>query len=206
MHRSFGYSADMDQAPSRSEDCQSGDEQNRPADCIPGSTDLATTVYATLRAMAQRQMQGERPGHTLSATALVHEAYLKLSGTELAGLPPARFYQAAAEAMRRILIDSARRRNAGKRGGGLRRVPDVQSVLDLAVNGSPEEILALEEAIQRLEKEDPEAAGVVRLRFFAGLSGDQAAEALGISPRQADREWAFARAFLHRALQDASGA
>lgn len=161
-----------------------------------GSADLAPTVYACLRAIAQRQMQDERPGHTLTATALVHEAYLRLAPAGLSGADRARFFHAAAEAMRRILIDHARRRGAGKRGRGLRRIADIESVVDLARDENPEDTLALDAAISRLEKEDADAAAVVRLRFFAGLTGDQVSEVLGISPRQVDREWAYARAFL----------
>jgi RNA polymerase sigma factor (TIGR02999 family) len=152
--------------------------------------------------MAQRQMQGERVGHTLTATALVHEAYLKLGGAACSLPPGAPFYHAAAQAMRRILIDHARRRKAEKRGGERRRMEELSNVIDLAEHGDPDEILALEDALVRLEQEDPDAAAVVRLRFFAGLSGDESAKVIGISPRQADREWAYARAFLLRALWD----
>jgi len=171
----------------------------------PGPGDLSSTVYSALRAVAQQQMLGERRDHTLTATALVHEAYLRLSATELEGAARGQFYRLAAQAMRHILIDHARRRKAEKRGGGRVRIGEMENVIDLATSGDPDEILALDEAILRLEEEDPDAAGVVRLRFFAGLSGDQAAEALGISPRQADREWAYARAFLLKALQGRPG-
>ncbi len=154
-------------------------------------------VYDQLRVIAQRQMRHERPGHTLTATALVHEVYLRLA-PGLAGADAAGFYHAAAQAMRRILIDHARRRNAAKRGGRMDRHPadHIQNVLDLAREDHLEDALALDEAILRLEREEPLAAGVVRLRFYAGLGGDEAARLLGISPRQADREWAYARAFL----------
>jgi RNA polymerase sigma factor (TIGR02999 family) len=158
-------------------------------------------VYEHLRAIAQRQMNQERPGHTLTATALVHEAFLRLAPGLSDGPRRAEFYHAAAEAMRRILVDHARRRGAAKRGGGRTRVPDIQSVLDLARDDQLDDVLALDEALLRLEKEDEEAASVVRLRFFAGLTGDQAAAVLAISPRQVDRAWAFARAFLARALR-----
>ncbi len=162
--------------------------------------DLETRVYEDLRALARRQMRGERPGHTLTATALVHEAYLKLDREGLVGNNAARFYQAAAEAMRRILIDHARRRNAAKRGAGGRTFLDIGGAVDLAHEEHLEDALALDEAISRLDQEDHQAASVVRLRFFAGLSGDEAAALLCISPRQADREWAYARAFLLRVL------
>ena len=173
-----------------------------PAPHQPG--DLASTVYRHLRAIAQRQMAGERRGHTLSATALVHEAYLKLAPVGRSAADRAEFYHAAAQAMRRILIDHARRKEAAKRGGPAARRShpiDIEGVADLAAVESPADILALDEAISRLENDDPDAGAVVRLRFYAGLSGDEAAAALGISPRQVDREWAFARAYLLRILR-----
>lgn len=158
-------------------------------------------VYAHLRAIAQRQMEGERRGHTLSATALVHEACLRLLPGGVEPRDKAAFYHAAAGAMRRILIDHARARGAEKRGGSWKRLESVAGVVDLASGENPEDFLALDEAVLRLEGEDPEAAAVVRLRFYAGLSGEQVAEVLGISARQVDREWAFARAFLMRQLR-----
>jgi RNA polymerase sigma factor (TIGR02999 family) len=176
-------------------------ESATPPGVPPGSRDLAPTVYACLRAIAQRQMAGERRRHTLTATALVHEAYLRLAPAGLAGADRARFFAAAAEAMRRILVDHARRRGAAKRGGGALRVVDMESVIDLARDDNSAEILALDDAVSRLEEEDTDAAAVVRLRFYAGLTGDQVSESLGISPRQVDREWAYARAFLLRELR-----
>jgi RNA polymerase sigma factor (TIGR02999 family) len=170
----------------------------------PGHVDLTATVYARLRAIAQRQMQGERPGHTLTATALVHEVYVRMAPAGLAGAERARFYHAAAEAMRHILVDHARRRGARKRGGDRRRIIEMESVADLAADGNPDDTLALDDAILRLQQQDPDAAAVVRLRFFAGLTGEQVAETLGISPRQVDREWAYARAFLLRELRGAA--
>lgn len=161
-----------------------------------GPEGLAETVYAHLRAIAQRQMADERAGHTLTATALVHEVFMKLSPRGMSFADRGQFYHAAAQAMRRVLIDHARRRGAKKRGSGKAALQDVQSVADLTKPEHIDDVLALEEAYARLEAEDAEAAGVVRLRFYAGLTGDQAAEVLGISPRQADRAWAFARAFL----------
>ena len=168
---------------------------------------LLPMVYQQLRAIAQQRMAGERKDHTLQATALVHEAYLKLvgDGQQVNWSGRAAFFKAAAEAMRRILIDHARCRGRDKRGGGpgkRDRVP--LSVVDLAIEGNSEEILALDEAICRLESEDAEVAQVVRLRFFAGLSVDDTAAALNLSPRQVDRLWAYARAWLFQALNPAT--
>lgn len=162
--------------------------------------ELLPLVYDQLRALAQQRMMQERPGHSLQATALVHEAFLKLLGPrEIPWAGQAHFYVAAAEAMRRILIDHARSRNREKRGGKGGRVP--LNVLDLAHAGNSEEILALDDALCRLEQREPEVGEVVRLRFFAGLSVDQTAESLGVSPRTVDRRWRFARAWLFRELR-----
>jgi RNA polymerase sigma factor (TIGR02999 family) len=164
------------------------------------AAELFPLVYTQLRNLARRRMAEERAGHTLQATALVHEVYLKLIGPERAGPWAGRgqFFFAAAEAMRQILIDHARKRRGLKRGGGRRRVP--LGVLDLAADGPGEEILALDEAVLRLEQESPDVAAVVRLRFYAGLSVEETAEALGISPRTVKREWTYARARLCREL------
>lgn len=165
---------------------------------------LLQLVYQQLRASAQEMMNAERADHTLQATALVHEAYLRLVGDrDVPWRNRAHFFAAAAEAMRRILLDHARRRSTEKRGGGLVRRP--LNVIDLADGGNPEEILALDEAFSRLESESPETAAVVRLRLYAGLSVDDAAAALGIGPRQVDRLWAFARAWLYRELDGCGG-
>jgi RNA polymerase sigma factor (TIGR02999 family) len=160
---------------------------------------LVPLVYAELRAMAQAHLRGERPDHSLQATALVHEAYLRLVGdTRPAWNDRAHFFHAAAEAMRRILIEHARQRCAAKRGRGQIRVP--LSAVDLASEHDPEEVLALDDAILRLEEQDPTAAEVVRLRFFAGLSVQETALILELSERTVKREWASARAWLYRAL------
>jgi RNA polymerase sigma factor (TIGR02999 family) len=163
------------------------------------ASELFPLVYAELRDLARRRMAGERAGHTLQATALVHEAYLKLLG---GSAPPwqdrRQFFFAAAEAMRQILIDHARARSGLKRGGGRKRVP--LGVVDLAADDNATEILALDEAVCRLEKDSPDVAAVVRLRFYAGLSVGETAEALGISPRTVKREWTYARARLFREL------
>ncbi|MBM4107584.1 MAG: sigma-70 family RNA polymerase sigma factor [Phycisphaerae bacterium] len=159
---------------------------------------LLPLVYDQLRRDAESRFARERDGHTLSATAMVHEAYLRLVGPRhVPWAGRGHFCAAAAEAMRRILIDHARARRA--RGGGAVRLEDVAEVGSLAAADS-EQILAVDAALTRLESEDPEAAAVVRLRFYAGLSVDQAAEALGISPRSAARLWAYARAVLYQAL------
>lgn len=168
---------------------------------------LLSLVYGQLREMARNQMARERADHTLQATALVHEAYLRLVGEQpLAWTDRRHFFFAASRAMQQILVEHARARCRVKRGGGgsgpRRRMP--LDILDLAHESDPDEILALNEAFCRLEMEEPEAAAVVRMRFFAGLNGDETASALAVSPRQVDRLWAFARAWLYRELADAS--
>src|SRR5690606_16745604 len=165
--------------------------------------ELLPLVYEQLRAIAQRRMREERAGHTLQATALVHEAFVKLVGGGSAAEQPgwesrAHFFRVAAEAMRRILIDHARKRKSAKRGGKATPIP--LSVVDLAAEHDPAQILALSEALDTLEAEDARAAEVVKLRFFAGLSVEETAETMGISERTAMREWAFARARLFELL------
>lgn len=163
--------------------------------------DLMSVVYDELRAIAQVRMNGERAGHTLQATALVNEAYLRLLGREgIEWSGRGHFFRAAGEAMRKILIDHARVKGALKRGGG-RSALSISSVADLAVAEDGAGFLALDEAILRLESVDPDAATVVRLRFYAGLGEKETAEALGISERTARREWAFARGWLRQAIQ-----
>lgn len=163
------------------------------------SAELLPLVYEQLKAIAAARMRAERSGHTLQATALVHEAYLKLVGDrEVSWQNRAHFFAAAAEAMRRILIDHARKRKSEKRGGGMARVPI--TVVDLATENDPDQILALEEALAQLEREDPRAAQIVNLRFFAGLSVEETVEATGLSKRTVMREWAFARTRLFELL------
>ena len=173
---------------------------------------LLPLVYEELRRLARRQMSAERADHTLQPTALVHEAYARLAGAEeragergLKWNGREHFFRAAAEAMRRILIDHARARLGPKRGGSkdARRVP--LDVLEAAEKADPEQLLALDDAISRLEEQDADAAAVVRLRFFAGMSVGEAARALGVSPRSVNREWTFARAWLSRALEGGAG-
>lgn len=166
--------------------------------------ELLPMVYDELRRVAQRRMAGERQAHTLNATALVHEAYLKLVGdedTELRWANRAHFFSAAAEAMRRILVDHARSKARLKRGGEFRRLS--LSVVELSDEQSGVEILELDEALQRLEKQDERMARIVSLRFFAGLSVEDAAGVLHVSPRTVKREWSLARAWLFRELRDA---
>lgn len=161
---------------------------------------LLRDVYDQLHAIARARMQEERAGHTLQATALVHEAWMRLAQRDggVASIPEASFYEAAAVAMRRILIEHARSKGRLKRGGDRARTP--LDVLDLAADQDPDEILAVEEALRRLEEEDADAARVVNLRFFAGLDVAETARALNVSPRTVAREWEYARAWLYRAL------
>lgn len=169
-------------------------------DAACDTSELLAVVYAQLRSAAQYQMSLEKPGQTLQATSLVHEAFLKLVGPrEVPWKSRWHFYSAAAEAMRQILLDHARSKAAQKRGGGLKRV----EITDYAgaMDADSAETLALDAAISRLEVADPEAAAVVRLRFFAGLTGAQTADAMGVSARKVDLVWARARAWLYRELQ-----
>lgn len=166
---------------------------------------LLPLVYEQLRKAAQIQMAAERRDHTLSATALVHEVYLKLAGPrQVPWAGRAHFYAAAAEAMRRVLLDHAKARGREKRGGIDGRAAvrgGFASVAELAAAES-EEIVAFDEALCRLEAESADAARVVRLRFFAGLSVEQTAQAMDVSERTVNRLWTFARAWLHRAIRD----
>jgi RNA polymerase sigma factor (TIGR02999 family) len=172
-------------------------------DSVPtpsGSADLSRQVYEQLRAIARAKLAQQSPGHTLQATALVHEAFLKLRDhPSIVSAEPARFYQAAAQAMRQILIDHARARGRIKRGGNVRR--EFADVAELADEQDPAQIMALDEAISRLEHQEPRAAEVVKLRFFAGLTVEETAQALDLSERTVKREWQFARAWLFQALE-----
>jgi RNA polymerase sigma factor (TIGR02999 family) len=158
------------------------------------ASQLLPLVYNELRKLAAHKLAQEAPGQTLQATALVHEAYLRLIGQEepRSFKDRSHFFAAAAVAMRRILIDNARRKQTRKRGGGLER----HQLEGIAAPEPDEELLALDEALNKLAAIDPLKAQLVELRYFAGLTGEQAAEVLGISPTTADRYWAYARAWL----------
>jgi len=165
---------------------------------------LVPLLYAELRTLARAQLRNERSGHTLQTADLVHETYLRLAGGQAQDWHGRRhFFSAAAEAMRRILIEHARRRSRLKRGGERTRVS--LSEVNIAAVENPEDVLALDDAIRRLEQQDPRAAEIVRLRFFAGLSIEETADVLDISPRTVKREWAVARAWLFDRLRDATG-
>ena len=159
---------------------------------------LIPLVYADLHRMAERRLRGERPGHTLQPTAIVHEAYLRLVGPEGEDWQNrAHFFAAAARSMRRILVDHARAKGAKKRGGGGNRV-----LLDTTVMVEPRavDLIAVDDALEKLAALDAEQGRVVELRFFAGLTEDETADALGISPATVHRKWLSAKAYLHREL------
>jgi RNA polymerase sigma factor (TIGR02999 family) len=166
---------------------------------------LLPVVYDELRRLAAAKLAQEAPGQTLEATALVHEAYLRLVGPEGDGTAPqfdnrGHFFGAAAEAMRRILVDNARRKRTFKHGGHLARQP-----LDAVTPPAPplrHDLLALDEALTELAAKDQAKAELVKLRYFAGLTLEEAGRALGISPATADRWWAYARAWLHARITD----
>jgi RNA polymerase sigma factor (TIGR02999 family) len=166
---------------------------------------LLPLVYDELRRLAAQKLAREKPGQTLQATALVHEAYLRMVNPGEEQLPAAfgnrrYFFAAAAEAMRRILVDNARRKQSEKHGGGWQR-HDAEQV-DIFVRQPREDLLALNEALEKLGSLDPQAAELVQLRYFAGLSIPEVAEVLDVAPRTADRLWAYAKAFLHQELRE----
>jgi RNA polymerase sigma factor (TIGR02999 family) len=164
---------------------------------------LFPLVYGELRTLAAAQMAQERPGQTLQATALVHEAYLRLVDVKRAQQWDSRghFFAAAAEAMRRILIDRARRKRRPKHGGGRNRVSLDEA---LCLGEAPDDdLLALDEALEKLAREEPAKAELVKLHFFAGMGLEEAGRVLGISHRTAKRHWAYARAWLYAAICDA---
>jgi RNA polymerase sigma factor (TIGR02999 family) len=164
---------------------------------------LLPLVYDELRKLAAARLGREKPGQTLQATSLVHEAYLRLMGS-LEGKPcnwhsRGHFFGAAAEAMRRILVEKARHKGRIKHGGG--RVREEWALSEVAAREVADDLLALDEALQKLAEQDPQAAQLVKLRYFAGLTIPQAAEFLGVSPRKADFLWSFARAWLRREIE-----
>jgi RNA polymerase sigma factor (TIGR02999 family) len=176
---------------------EQGDEQ--------AAGQLLPLVYDELRKLAARRLAQEKPAQTLQATALVHEAYLRLVDQERAQRWEGRghFFAAAAEAMRRILVESARRKRRLKHGGDRGREPEL---VDIAGPERPERLLALDEALDHLAATNPRAAELVKLRYFAGFSNAQAASVMGISPRKADQVWAYARAWLREEIGGSEGA
>lgn len=163
--------------------------------------ELLPLVYEELRILAAQRLSQEKPGQTLQATALVHEAYLRLVGNEPQNWNSrGHFFAAAAEAMRRILVENARRKKSERRGGDRDRIP--LDAGDIEVAMPSDQIVALSDALSALEREDQEVAQLVKLRYFVGLTLDQAAEVLQISSRTAYRHWAYARARMHEELTD----
>jgi RNA polymerase sigma factor (TIGR02999 family) len=169
------------------------------------AAELLPLVYDELRNLAAARFADEKAGQTLQPTALVHEAYLRLVGGQSPQEWDGRghFFAAAAEAMRRILIDRARQRGAAKRGGGQEKI-DIDAV-DLATQATADQLVAIDDALAKLAREDPAAARVVELRYFGGLTVDEAGKALGMSTATAYRHWKFARVWLHAELQGGEG-
>lgn len=171
--------------------------------CSKTAEELLPLVYEELRQLARWRMSRERPGHTLEATALVHEAYLRIADDGEASAPKwsnrRHFFGAAAEAMRRILIENARRKKAQKRGGGAEHTQFAES--RIAAPSLPDELLAVDEALGRLADVDAESAELVKLRYFVGLTQTEVGEVMGISRRDADRVWAFARTWLRTEME-----
>jgi len=178
---------------------------------VKATDELLPLVYGELRLLAAQRLAKESPGQTLQATALVHEAYLRLVGDQgQTWNSRGHFFAAAAEAMRRILIDNARRKQRLKHGGNLHRADAEEVALlsdetGLTVGGSEDDLIALDEALEKLAQKDKVKADLVKLRFFGGLTGEQAAQALGISHNTADRYWAYARSWLHLEITKAQG-
>jgi len=164
------------------------------------ANELLSLVYDELRRLAAKRMAAEAPGQTLQPTALVHEAWLRLTNDEKRKWNDrTHFFAAAAESMRRILVDNARRKRADRHGGGRQRV-EVAEIVSAVVEES-DNVLAVNEALEKFAQLDPEKAELVKLRYFVGMTIEQAAEALGISERTAKRYWAFARAWLHEEIK-----
>ncbi len=162
---------------------------------------LLPLVYQELRRLAAQRLSKESPGQTLQATALVHEAYLRLVGNENQNWSGRHhFFAAAAEAMRRILIENARRKKSLRRGGGRRRIRLDEAILTKDDDAAADELIALDEALEKLSDRDRLSSDLIKLRFFAGLTMEQAADILGIPRRTADRNWAYARAWLYKEI------
>jgi RNA polymerase sigma factor (TIGR02999 family) len=161
--------------------------------------ELLPLVYEELRLLAAQKLSHEAPGQTLQATALVHEVYLRLVGDDPRGWENrGHFFAAAAEAMRRILVERARHRQSARHGGGLHRVTLDEAIL--AIDDPKEDLLALDDALDRLAREDEQLATVVKLRYFAGLTLSQIAEVMGVTRRTVDRHWALGRAWLYQEM------
>jgi RNA polymerase sigma factor (TIGR02999 family) len=174
---------------------------NRVSSTLVPASELLPPVYHELRRLAAQKMASEAAGHTLQPTALVHEAWLRLGGAEQNWQNRGHFFSAAAEAMRRILVEHARRRRAVRHGGGQERL-DVDRVQIAAIAGEDDqEVLEIHEALEDLTAHHPEKAELVKLRYFAGLTNEEAAEVLGISAPTATRHWAFARVWLFRKIE-----
>lgn len=172
----------------------------------PNATEkLLPLVYEELRKLAAAKLAQEKPGQTLQATALVHEAYLRLVGGDDNKMWDSRghFFAASAEAMRRIIVDQARHKATSRAGGQFQRLE--LSEVDPAIDGPTLDVLALNEALQKLEEKDPRKAELIKLRFFAGLSNQQAAEVLGIAASTADLDWAYARSWLFVEMSGGGG-
>jgi RNA polymerase sigma factor (TIGR02999 family) len=167
--------------------------------------ELLPLVYEELRKLAAQRLAQEKPGQTLQATALVHEGFLRLVGSEIPQRFSGRghFFAAAAEAMRRILVDNARHKQSLKGGGARQRVS--LDGIELAAGASSSDVLALDEALEKLAREHPRKAELVKLRYFAGLTNDEAAEAMGVSPSTVDNDWAYARSWLRLELGGRDG-
>lgn len=175
------------------------DELRNLNDNLPVADQWLPLVYDQLRQLASKQMSGERPDHTLDATALVHEAWLRLGGQATFN-SRSHFLRAAAQAMRNILVDHARRKRAGKRGGEARLFQLAEH--DRLIMPDPETLLSIDEALEQLTNEDAVAAELARMRLFTGVSIEEAADAMGLSRAKAFRDWAYARAWLSAALVD----
>ena len=158
---------------------------------------LMAAVYEELRAMAKKRMAYEREGHTLQATALVHEVWMRIRDQQFENRR--HFFSAASEAMRRILVDCARRKKAACRGGGLQRI-DVNEIDAFEWEQDDDEVLAIHDVLERLEEREPRKAELVKLRYFIGMTGEEVADSLGISLATVNRDWAFARAWLFREI------